>query len=129
MAEQLEFDPAMFGMKSNHGMLRSATASSTASPAASGANAVSVSSGSFVPGSSKDNSGGQSTFEHAGSSYNRGHRRGGGASSTPRGRGGSRGGRGRGGRFNNNNNNGQRSNDNAQQFKVILLLLDKSDWQ
>lgn len=113
MAEQLDFDPAMFGMKSNHGMLRSTAPSQNN---ASGANAVSVSNGpSFNAGRSND-SAGQGHFEQ-GHTNNRGNRRGG--AGFARGRGGNRGSRGgRGGNF----NNGQRSNnDNGHQFKVNQL--------
>lgn len=102
MVEQLEFDPAMFGMKSNHGMLRSSAPKSQGS----GANAVSLSAEPSGP------SGGQgASFEQ--SNDVRGGQRGG-RGAFNRGRGGNRGGRGAGrGAF----NGGQRPND-GQPFKA-----------
>lgn len=106
MAEQLEFDPAMFGMKSNHGMLRSTAPKSQGS----GANAVSVSTES----STSFPAGGQDAGFQQGDGNNRGGQRGG-RGGFSRGRGGNRGGRGRGG-F----NTGPRNND-GQPFKVSCL--------
>lgn len=106
MAEQLDFDPAMFGMKSNHGMLRS-----TAPPSqGSGANSVSVASGPRAVDSDP--------VAQSSNTYNsRGGQRGGrGGPNRGRGGGGNRGGRGRGG-F----NAGQQSGD-GQPFKVIFYL-------
>lgn len=103
MAEQLEFDPAMFGMKSNHGMLRADKNPST------GANSQGIQAGGAPPSNFGYNQQQQG---------NRGRGGGGQRGGFNRGRGGNRGGRGgaRGG-F----NAGQRSND-GQPFKVSYTI-------
>lgn len=106
MAEQLEFDPAMFGMKSNHGMLRADKNPST------GANSQGIQAGGAPP----SNFG----YNHQQQQGNRGRGGGGQRGGFNRGRGGNKGGRGgaRGG-F----NAGQRSND-GQPFKVSYTIED-----